>query len=71
MVLVVRSLLKKDFENVMGVIDFKVKKFLKIYRNFGMFCEFEFKFDFGKERVENEFDNVFDICMEKVLILNF
>ncbi|CAH3039947.1 unnamed protein product, partial [Pocillopora meandrina] len=68
--LAVRSLLKKDLENVTGVTDFKVKKFLKIHRNPGTFCEFEFKSDLGKERVENELDNALDICMEKASILN-
>lgn len=70
MALAVRSLLKKDLENVTGVTDFKVKKFLKIHRNPGTFCEFEFKSDLGKERVENELDNALDICMEKASILN-
>lgn len=70
MALAVRSLLKKDLENVTGVTDFKVKKFLKIHKNPGTFCEFEFKSDLGKERVENELDNALDICMEKASILN-
>ncbi|RMX60031.1 hypothetical protein pdam_00020379, partial [Pocillopora damicornis] len=70
MALAVRSLLKKDLENVTGVTDIKIKKFLKIHRNPGTFCEFEFKSDLGKERVENELDNALDICMEKASILN-
>lgn len=68
MSLAVRSLLNKDLKNVKGVTDIKVETFLKIHRERGTFCKFEFESDVGKESVEEKLNHSLEIGMEKALI---